>query len=104
MTDNVETAAEQQAGADDCDVTIDAGGFGKIRVELYWEHAPNTCKNFYELAKRGAETRHSQYVSNLHHLGYYDGVVFHRIIPVRSKCTFFRRSMCPYRRHPRRTL
>ncbi|KAG2235704.1 hypothetical protein INT48_009119 [Thamnidium elegans] len=31
---------------------------GSIHVELYWDHAPRTCKNFLELAKRG----------------YYDGV------------------------------
>ncbi|SAL99604.1 hypothetical protein [Absidia glauca] len=31
---------------------------GPIEIELYWDHAPNTCKNFYELTKRG----------------YYDGV------------------------------
>ncbi|KAJ6622875.1 cyclophilin-like protein [Mycena sp. CBHHK59/15] len=37
---------------------------GDIQLELYWEHAPRTCKNFAELAKRG----------------YYNGVVFHRII------------------------
>ncbi|KAI9469875.1 MAG: peptidyl-prolyl cis-trans isomerase-like 1 [Benjaminiella poitrasii] len=37
---------------------------GSIQIELYWDHAPKTCKNFYELAKRG----------------YYDGVSFHRII------------------------
>ncbi|KAI8098078.1 peptidyl-prolyl cis-trans isomerase-like 1 [Gilbertella persicaria] len=37
---------------------------GPIHIELYWDHAPKTCKNFYELAKRG----------------YYDGVSFHRII------------------------
>ncbi|KAI8072584.1 peptidyl-prolyl cis-trans isomerase-like 1 [Gongronella butleri] len=37
---------------------------GTIEIELYWDHAPRTCKNFYELAKRG----------------YYDGVSFHRII------------------------
>ncbi|KAI8330697.1 cyclophilin-like protein [Chlamydoabsidia padenii] len=37
---------------------------GPIEIELYWDHAPNTCKNFYELTKRG----------------YYDGVSFHRII------------------------
>ncbi|KAG1579776.1 hypothetical protein G6F48_010916 [Rhizopus delemar] len=37
---------------------------GSIHIELYWDHAPRTCKNFYELAKRG----------------YYDGVSFHRII------------------------
>ena len=33
-------------------------------VELYWRHAPNTCRNFAELARRG----------------YYNGVKFHRII------------------------
>ncbi|XP_054751383.1 peptidyl-prolyl cis-trans isomerase-like 1 [Lytechinus pictus] len=37
---------------------------GKITVELYWKHAPKTCKNFAELARRG----------------YYNGVKFHRII------------------------
>ncbi|KAI9269053.1 cyclophilin-like domain-containing protein [Phascolomyces articulosus] len=37
---------------------------GVIHVELYTKHAPKTCKNFYELARRG----------------YYDGVSFHRII------------------------
>jgi len=38
---------------------------GEIEVELYWIHAPRTCKNFFELAKRG----------------YYDNTLFHRIIP-----------------------
>ncbi|KAF9058818.1 cyclophilin-like domain-containing protein [Rhodocollybia butyracea] len=37
---------------------------GDIQLELYWNHAPKTCKNFAELSKRG----------------YYSGVVFHRII------------------------
>ena len=37
---------------------------GLIEVELYWKHAPRTCKNFAELAKRG----------------YYNGVPFHRVI------------------------
>ncbi|KIJ68892.1 hypothetical protein HYDPIDRAFT_105406 [Hydnomerulius pinastri MD-312] len=37
---------------------------GDIQLELYWDHAPKTCKNFTELAKRG----------------YYNGVIFHRII------------------------
>ena len=37
---------------------------GPITVELYYKHAPKTCQNFLELAKRG----------------YYDGVPFHRII------------------------
>jgi hypothetical protein len=39
---------------------------GDIQLELYWEHTPRTCKNFAELAKQG----------------YYNGVVFHRIISV----------------------
>lgn len=33
-------------------------------VELYNQHAPKTCRNFATLAQRG----------------YYDGVVFHRVI------------------------
>ncbi|XP_068125535.1 peptidyl-prolyl cis-trans isomerase-like 1 [Hyperolius riggenbachi] len=37
---------------------------GSITVELYWNHAPRTCKNFAELARRG----------------YYNGTKFHRII------------------------
>ena len=37
---------------------------GNIILELYWRHAPNTCRNFAELVRRG----------------YYSGVKFHRII------------------------
>lgn len=37
---------------------------GDFKVELYWKHAPVTCRNFAELARRG----------------YYNGVIFHRII------------------------
>lgn len=37
---------------------------GSICTELYWDHAPKTCKNFAELARRG----------------YYNGTIFHRII------------------------
>eukprot|EP01125_Pyxidicula_operculata_P018721 TRINITY_DN667_c1_g1_i1.p1 TRINITY_DN667_c1_g1~~TRINITY_DN667_c1_g1_i1.p1 ORF type:complete len:163 (-),score=36.37 TRINITY_DN667_c1_g1_i1:209-697(-) len=37
---------------------------GPITLELYWDHAPRTCKNFYELAKSG----------------YYTNTIFHRII------------------------
>ena len=37
---------------------------GPFTVELYWKHAPKTCQNFIELARRG----------------YYDGVPFHRVI------------------------
>ena len=38
---------------------------GSFNVELYPKQAPKTCQNFLELAKRG----------------YYDNVIFHRIIP-----------------------
>lgn len=38
---------------------------GEIVIELYWDHAPQTCRNFAELARRG----------------YYDKCKFHRIIP-----------------------
>nr|ACO11158.1 Peptidyl-prolyl cis-trans isomerase-like 1 [Caligus rogercresseyi] len=37
---------------------------GEFTVELYWKHAPNTCRNFAELVRRG----------------YYNGTKFHRII------------------------
>mmetsp|Transcript_10539 Transcript_10539/g.30006 ORF Transcript_10539/g.30006 Transcript_10539/m.30006 type:complete len:161 (+) Transcript_10539:98-580(+) len=37
---------------------------GTITVELYTRHAPRSCKNFQQLAAKG----------------YYDGVVFHRVI------------------------
>ncbi|KAG0645213.1 Peptidyl-prolyl cis-trans isomerase 1 [Hyphodiscus hymeniophilus] len=38
---------------------------GTIVVELYHDHAPRTCKNFETLTRRG----------------YYDSILFHRIIP-----------------------
>ncbi|ETE72622.1 Peptidyl-prolyl cis-trans isomerase-like 1, partial [Ophiophagus hannah] len=37
---------------------------GLMILELYWKHAPKTCKNFAELSRRG----------------YYNGTKFHRII------------------------
>ncbi|CEF66308.1 Peptidyl-prolyl cis-trans isomerase-like 1 [Strongyloides ratti] len=37
---------------------------GDFVVELYWNHAPRTCKNFAELAGRD----------------FYNGTIFHRII------------------------
>nr|CAH0101271.1 unnamed protein product [Daphnia galeata] len=37
---------------------------GEIVIELYWNHAPNTCRNFAELSRRN----------------YYAGTKFHRII------------------------
>jgi len=38
---------------------------GIFTLELYWDHAPKTCENFSQLVQRG----------------YYNGIVFHRIIP-----------------------
>lgn len=37
---------------------------GSVTIELYWKHAPKSCQNFYQLAKRG----------------YYNNTKFHRII------------------------
>merc|ERR1719312_410242 len=37
---------------------------GPLTVELYWDHAPDTCRNFAELSRRG----------------YYNNLIFHRII------------------------
>ena len=37
---------------------------GEVVIELYWNHAPMTCRNFAELARRG----------------YFNGTKFHRII------------------------
>lgn len=37
---------------------------GSITVEMYWKHAPTTCRNFMELIRRG----------------YYNNTKFHRVI------------------------
>jgi len=46
-------------------VTIEMESGGVIRAELYPEIAPNTVNNFISLVKKG----------------FYDGVIFHRVIP-----------------------
>ncbi|KAK7756567.1 Peptidyl-prolyl cis-trans isomerase-like 1 [Diatrype stigma] len=46
------------------DVVLETS-MGAITVELYGRHAPKACENFATLARRG----------------YYDGTVFHRVIP-----------------------
>ncbi|WP_312640876.1 peptidylprolyl isomerase [Hydrogenoanaerobacterium sp.] len=46
-------------------VTIEMESGGVIKAELYPEIAPNTVKNFVSLVSRG----------------FYDGVIFHRVIP-----------------------
>ena len=49
-------------------VTLETS-MGDVAIELYWKHAPITCRNFAELARRG----------------YYNGTKFHRIIKVNDK-------------------
>ncbi|CAM8919995.1 unnamed protein product [Rhodiola kirilowii] len=47
------------------EVTLETSmGSFTMKVQLYYEHVPRTCRNFLELARRG----------------YYDNVNFHRII------------------------
>ena len=46
-------------------VTIEMQSGEKIKIELYKDIAPNTVKNFVSLVKKG----------------FYDGVIFHRVIP-----------------------
>ncbi|MBE6914596.1 MAG: peptidylprolyl isomerase, partial [Ruminococcaceae bacterium] len=46
-------------------VTIEMENGGVIKAELYPEIAPNTVNNFISLVASG----------------YYDGVIFHRVIP-----------------------
>jgi peptidyl-prolyl cis-trans isomerase B (cyclophilin B) len=46
-------------------ITIEMENGGVIKAELYPEIAPNTVNNFVSLVKKG----------------FYDGVVFHRVIP-----------------------
>ncbi len=46
-------------------VTLEMEKGGQLKIELYPEFAPNTVNNFISLIKKG----------------FYDGLVFHRIIP-----------------------
>ena len=46
-------------------VTIEMENGGVIKVELYPEIAPNTVNNFLSLVNKG----------------FYDGLIFHRVIP-----------------------
>ncbi len=46
-------------------VTLEISELGDIEIELYPEVAPNTVRNFISLVEEG----------------YYDGIIFHRVIP-----------------------
>ncbi|KHN02199.1 Peptidyl-prolyl cis-trans isomerase-like 1 [Glycine soja] len=54
-------ASAAEGGAPE--VTLETS-MGSFTFELYYKHAPRTCRNFIELSRRG----------------YYDNVKFHRII------------------------
>ena len=62
-------------------VTLDTS-MGDIEIELYWKHAPATCRNFAELARRG----------------YYNNTKFHRIIKVKMRMIIIAKmcSSCHY--------
>ncbi|WP_043534605.1 peptidylprolyl isomerase [Actinomyces polynesiensis] len=53
---------------------------GDIRVELFPDHAPNTVKNFVELARGEREWTHPA-TGQKTMQPLYDGVIFHRVIP-----------------------
>jgi peptidyl-prolyl cis-trans isomerase B (cyclophilin B) len=55
---------ERPDGAKNPVVTIEMESGGKIVLELYYDKAPNTVRNFMSLAKRG----------------FYDGLIFHRVM------------------------
>lgn len=46
---------------------------GEFTVEMYWKHAPNTCRNFMELIRRGYynNTKFHRYVSLLFYYEFY---------------------------------
>ena len=46
-------------------VVIEMANGKKIKIELYPEIAPISCENFEKLVKQG----------------FYDGLIFHRVIP-----------------------
>jgi peptidyl-prolyl cis-trans isomerase B (cyclophilin B) len=58
-------AQPAEPGKPDPIVVLDVEGYGRIRIELLPEKAPETAKNFLDLAQKG----------------FYDGTTFHRVIP-----------------------
>ena len=60
----METGRQDGRGMEETIVTIETNQ-GSIELKLYPQFAPKACENFVGLAKKG----------------YYDGIIFHRIIP-----------------------
>lgn len=63
-TASAENKSEFKAGVSNPVATINVKDYGMITVELYYDKAPNTVKNFISLANKG----------------FYDGLTFHRVI------------------------
>lgn len=63
-SDGEESQSDFEYKTDNPVAVINVKDFGKITVELYYDKAPNTVKNFISLANKG----------------FYDGLTFHRII------------------------
>lgn len=61
VTDNEDKTA---AGGEYPVATIEVEDYGTIKVELYYDKAPNTVRNFVSLANKG----------------FYNGLTFHRVI------------------------
>lgn len=59
-----DVVVDEQNEAGNPVAVIKVENFGEIKVELYYDKAPNTVKNFISLANKG----------------FYDGLTFHRII------------------------
>lgn len=53
---------------------------GDIRLELFPNHAPNTVKNFVDLAQGNREWVHPA-TGEKSTRPFYDGLIFHRVIP-----------------------
>ena len=72
-------------------VTFEMEDGGRIEAELYPEVAPNTVNNFISLVKKG----------------FYDGLIFHRVIPgfmIQGGCPDGTGKMCIRDRHYREHL
>lgn len=61
----ITTSTANASGTPNPVVTMDMGELGTIEIELYPQIAPNTVNNFISLVQQG----------------FYDGVIFHRVIP-----------------------
>ena len=60
---NDESVSEFNSGAINPVATIKVQDFGEMKIELYYDKAPNTVENFISLANSG----------------FYDGLTFHRV-------------------------